>query len=96
MKKLSVLVAQYREALVAGALLAPERERPEYASHSQELERLESLLSSGSTSRAAAIVKGERRAFGWSFLSGSHGERVETAFHALASALEQNGAQVRE
>lgn len=90
MKEPLLLVAQCLEALAEGAPLAPVEERPQYASHTVALERLAELLSTNSSSQAvAAVMARERRAFGWSFLSGSHGERVEAAFHALASVLAQ-------
>ncbi len=88
------LLEQYREAIAHALLVAPIEEHSLYTSHKQELERLGTLLSSGSSASAAALViASERRAFGWSFLPGAHGARVESAFHALASLIEQQAAQ---
>lgn len=35
-----------------------------------------------------ALVASERRAYGWSYLSGEEGERVECAFNTLATLVE--------
>jgi hypothetical protein len=89
MPDIAALIAEYRATLQASEPLAPLEERRSYAHHIQELSQLCSLLSAGAPSSSiAAVVVGERRAFGWSFLSGEHGARVEQAFHLLASALE--------
>jgi hypothetical protein len=84
------LVAQYSEALSAAQQLAPVSEQSLYALHKKELERLNAFVSSGASAQViAAHIARERRTFGWSFLSGTHGARVEHAFHDLASALER-------
>ena len=89
MKNSARLIAQYREALAGGAALASADERKLYALHTKELEHLLELLSSGAPyADIAKLIATERRAFGWSFLAGPHGERVERAFHALAAVLE--------
>lgn len=88
------LLEKYREAIAQALLVAPIEEHSLYTSHEQELERLGALLSSASSASAAALViAGERRAFGWSFLPGAHGARVESAFHVLASHIEQQAGQ---
>ncbi|MDO8772341.1 MAG: hypothetical protein Q7K57_27295 [Burkholderiaceae bacterium] len=85
----SDLASQYKEALVAGAKLAPPSEHDLYSLHLREFDLLCSLVDSGAPSETiAAKISSERRAFGWSYLSGTHGERAETAFHAFAAALE--------
>jgi len=89
MPEIPALITEYRSALLASEPLAPTEERRIYAHHSQELARLWPLLDAKAPSaEIAAVVAGERRAFGWSFLSGEHGAQVERAFHLLASALE--------
>ncbi len=83
------LMDTYRDALLAAALLAPSSEKSLYALHEKGLGRLTQLIQSGApANEIASLVANERRAFGWSFLSGEHGTRVESAFHALASHLE--------
>jgi len=83
------LLAEYRAALVEGSGLAPPEEQSLYALHSRELEQLVALTSSAAGSaQIASLLASERRAFGWSFLSGEHGARVERAFHALAASVE--------
>ncbi len=87
------LLAEYRAALVEGAGLAPPEEQSLYASHSRELEQIVALASIASgLGQLAALLATERRAFGWSFLSGEHGARVESAFQALAAALKVSHA----
>ena len=89
MLDISDLVATYRSVLKESEPLAPPEEQRLYSHHSEELARLSSLLDARAPSAdIAAVVAGERRAFGWAFLSGEHGARVEHAFHLLASALE--------
>lgn len=89
MLDIAALIAEYRATLQASEPLAQPEERHLYAHHLQELSQICTLLSAGaSSSSIAAVVASERRAFGWSFLSGEHGARVERAFHLLASALE--------
>jgi hypothetical protein len=89
MPDISSLVAMYRSVLQESEPLAPPEEQRLYFHHSNELARLSSLLDvQASSADIAALVAGERRAFGWAFLSGEHGARVESAFHLLASALE--------
>lgn len=83
------LVKAYRTALLEATPFAPHNEQSLYALHQKQLECLISLLqSNASQSEIALLLKQERRAYGWSFLSGSHGARVESAFHALSSHLE--------
>lgn len=87
------LLEEYSVAMADALRVAPIKEQSLYTLHAQELERLSMLLQSAAPmGEVASLLAGERRAFGWSFLSGSHGERVERAFHALASFLEQRGA----
>jgi len=89
MPDISALVATYRSVLQESEPLAPPEEQRLYSHHSGELSRLSSLLHAQAPSAdIAAVVAGERRAFGWAFLSGEHGARVEHAFHQLACALE--------
>lgn len=89
MTDISTLVATYRSVLQESEPLAPPEERRLYSRHREELARLSALLDAQAPSAdIAALVAGERRAFGWAFLSGEYGARVERAFHLLASALE--------
>lgn len=89
MSDISALVATYRSVLQESEPLAPPEEQRLYSHHSEDLARLSSLLDAqASSADIAALVAAERRAFGWAFLSGEHGARVEHAFHLLASALE--------
>ena len=91
MNDVAGLLSEYREALSAAMSLASAEEQPLYVLHAQSLEQLTLLLSAqGPTRDIARTVARERRAFGWSFLPGTPGERVETAFHALASELERS------
>ena len=90
MNRVAVLLAEYRDALNDGADHAPIEDRRLFALHKSPLDELTVLLSSGGSAQAIArAVAGERRALGWSCLPDPHGERVESAFHALASVLEQ-------
>jgi hypothetical protein len=77
---------------MAQALVAPLEEHSLYTGHVQELNRVRALVASGAPVGALApVVSAERRAFGWSFLPGAHGSRVESAFHAFASFVEHGG-----
>lgn len=86
------LLERYRHALVEGARLAPASEQHLYALHAEELETLTALLTASSVDAIRKHVERELRAFGWFSLSGEHGARVESAFHALASRLKQQGS----
>jgi len=86
----SALLATYRQALAEARPHAPPSEESLYALHMREAERLAGLLETGASSHAVAeLIGSERRSFGWAYLSGTYGDRVERAFHALASQLEQ-------
>lgn len=90
MGKIEQLLEEYRCALSSGVVDAPADERGLYELHMQSLEQLAALLSADSPAGAIAVaVASERRSFGWSYLSGAGGERVERAFHTLASELER-------
>ena len=91
---LQSLLEDYRSAIAEAQRVAPFEEPALYAMHIGELERLSvMLLAKSSASEVASLLKNERRSFGWSYLPGAHGERVESAFHALASFLEQPSAE---
>ncbi len=84
------LLSQYREALAAAEVAAPESERSLITSHGAALAALTELLTDGAADEAIlSLVRSERRSFGWSFLSGSAGEAAERAFHALALEVER-------
>ena len=83
------LVSEYRAALVTGAALAPAEEVRLYALHSESLDQLVALAGRPALgSELSSLLAKERRAYGWSFLSGEHGARAERAFDTLASSLE--------
>jgi hypothetical protein len=83
------LIEKYREAIAAGEASAPEAERALYALHREALGQLVQLIAAGASEQAIGdLIATERRAFGWSYLSGELGERTENAFQAVASALE--------
>jgi len=88
------LIAEYRASLLAGQGLAPEGERSLYTLHLAELKSLEELLDRSASPEAIfKFISTERRSFGWSYLSGAHGEQVEKRFHALASEIESQGSR---
>lgn len=87
---ISELLTNYRRALAEARSFAPSSEESLYGMHVRESERLAGLLEvEASCSAIAELVASERRSFGCAYLSGVYGERVESAFHALASRLEQ-------
>jgi hypothetical protein len=90
MPDVAALIEDYQAALHLAEALAPPSERQLYEQHGKALAQLCGLLSAEApSSEIAAAVASERRAFGWSYLPGAHGERVETAFGVLAKALDQ-------
>jgi len=92
MKKLSVLIEEYQAALLSGSPIAL-AESKLYAEHESSLHQLKALLAEqGNHEAIAELLARERRSYGWSFLSGTHGERVEQSFNALANAVEQGQA----
>ena len=87
------LLTKYKEELTLGGPVVPMEEQSLYALHKQQLQQLSTLLSSAPDPKAIReLVAAQRQAFGRSFLSGEHGDRIERAFHALASALEEQYA----
>jgi len=83
------LMQQYRDRLDAAASQCPEAERTLYALHRNALGELEEALARGSRPEVLRILATERRAFGWSFLSGTAGGEVEGAFASLATELKR-------
>jgi len=83
------LMQQYRARLEAAASQCPEAERSLYALHRKALGELEEALTQGARPEILRILATERRAFGWSFLSGNGGDATESAFSRLASELER-------
>ena len=87
---LQALIDAYQSALLSGLPASPS-ESTLYAAHDASLQKLKALLTEAGNQQAIAeLLAHERRGFGWSFLSGTHGKIVEEAFNALASALEQS------
>jgi hypothetical protein len=84
------LLQDYRARLEAGAMHALASERQLYALHVKAADDLGQALAQGSFNDILRIVASERRAFGWSFLSGSHGAAAESAFTSLATELEDH------
>ena len=82
------LLQLYRARLSAGASQSPEAEKQLYALHQKALDELESAMDRTAREDVLRILQGERRAFGWSFLSGDIGHQAESAFSALATELE--------
>ena len=89
MARFETLLEYYRAALTAAEADSPASELQLYRAHWSALNRLEQALSTDSRTEALRVVSEQRRAFGWSYLSGEGGRRAESAFHALATALEQ-------
>jgi hypothetical protein len=83
------LLQLYRARLSAGAAQSPETEKSLYALHQKALDELENSMRKNAREDALRIVQGERRAFGWSFLSGDLGNQAERAFNTLAAELER-------
>jgi hypothetical protein len=83
------LLQLYRLRLNAGASQSPASEVSLYASHQEALGELENAMEQNALESVLGILKKERRAFGWSFLSGDMGNEVESAFHRLATELEK-------
>jgi hypothetical protein len=87
--KTAHLLREYEAALVCAVELGTEHERPLYSLHLKELQRLEQLLTARvSPTVIADLIASEQRAYGWSYLSGVHGESAEQAFLALKGALD--------
>lgn len=83
--KVHQLLRDYGQALSEGATLSSPQGRSLYAIHQAEFARLVALVDPGAPiAEIAQLVAGEERGFGWSYLSEAHGERGESAFHALA------------
>lgn len=87
MEALTSLVAEYNSALTTGAGLAPVSEQALYGLHVERLMTLTKLLSSSATSEEIGLqIAADRRAYGWSYLSGAESDRVERAFSKLEIA----------
>ena len=83
------LIRSYKEALDSALALEPNPERSLYVKHKAALEELESLIAnSASVESIRTLLYHERRSFGWAYLPGDHGLRVESAFNELANSLE--------
>jgi hypothetical protein len=86
------LLELYRDAMAHALTVSSGEECSPYTSQVQEPGRLGALLRLASSAGAvASLIASKRRAFGWSLLPDSRGGRVESAWHALASFLEQYG-----
>lgn len=84
------LIDQYRLDLMSGLATAPESEKSLYEMHLKALQTLEHVLNEKrGMQEIVAEVRRERRAHGWSFLSGLDGERATTSAHQLLSELEK-------
>jgi len=89
MKNLPLLIEEYQAALLFGSSITP-AESTLYATHESSLRELKELLAQqGSNQAISELLERERRSYGWSYLSGTHGEKVEQAFNALADAVEE-------
>ena len=78
-------IAEYRAALAAGAAKASPQERDLYALHERAVDQLLTTALDDSSTKAQllALLQTERRAFGWSYLSGEAGAQVEASFQSL-------------
>ena len=84
-----MLISAYREALEGALEIDHSQERIHYLRHKEILDELESLLANSANTESIQTLLGkERRSFGWTYLSGDHGSRVESAFNALANGFE--------
>jgi|JRYL01.1.fsa_nt_gb hypothetical protein len=63
-------------------------DRGAYTSHLAEAARMFAVCRSGSLEELRAIVKSQRRAFGWGYLAGDPGTRATTAFDRFATFVE--------
>ena len=59
-----------------------------YQLHLAEAARIFAELRAGDLDAVRERVAGERRGFGWSYLTGPEGEAAERAWHAFASRVE--------
>lgn len=85
------LISTYEKALTAAGTRAPSSEKVYYDLHLRALDELKSLILSDTTYvEIFELLKAERRQFGWSYLSGDCGERVEKAFYDLFRDVEEN------
>lgn len=83
-------IEQYRQDLISGLEIAPTEEHSLYKIHLESLNRLENLLkSSCNVEEITELVRSERHAHGWSFLSGEAGEKATSSAHVLLSDLER-------
>ena len=84
------LIERYRAALLSGLSEAPEGERPHYEIHLRALQDLVKEIDEKESVESIGVhISRERRSYGWSYLSGQHGSRVEGAFHELATLIEE-------
>ena len=78
------LLRDYETALVEGTSLATENERRLYTIHLDACRRLRDLLAVASPiADVVELLMQDQRAYGWSYLSGTHGERAERSFYAV-------------
>jgi hypothetical protein len=80
----------YDKVLTAAVELASSSERPLYDLHVRALEQLKALLPRSDKEQILTLMKSEERQFGWSYLSGDHGDEVEKAFYHLLRTLEEH------
>jgi hypothetical protein len=84
------LIEEYRTALAVGTVQASPQERELYALHEDALAQLVAAASrEGATKEEIlALLQIERRAFGWSYLSGEAGAHTEASFQALFASID--------
>ncbi len=80
----------YDKILTGAAELASSSEKPLYDLHVRALEELKVLLPRGDNEQIITLMKSEERQFGWSYLSGDHGDEAEKAFCHLLRTLEEH------
>ncbi len=83
---------EYLDALHSGIAVAPASEQALYLQHTKALEEITILISQSNAGGVLSLLQSENRNFGWSFLSGPAGERVEKAFTELSKALQSQCA----
>jgi hypothetical protein len=84
-------LAAYVEVLSASAAATQHsNDRPEYTKRLASAARIFLLLHQGRQAEAIQLVAEERRAYGWSYLSGAPGAAAAIAFSTFAATLDAN------
>lgn len=66
------------------------QDRPQYEKHLAAAARMFGAIRRDPTlNELRSIIAGERRSYGWSYLSNSNGQRAEAAFNSFAKCVVQ-------